>query len=292
MYDLKEIYYVYFICFPNTKIPFYIGKGKDDRWSTHLKETEDQTENLYKWRTIQQIYKQGNKPNIFLYSENINEETAYDIEEEMIAIYGRKRYDQGGILTNLCEGRRPPKMFGRSPPNKGKTLEELYGEERAKYIKSQMSQPGTQNPFYGKTHTLENIEKFRKNASIQWKGYKKNPEHIRKIEESRKNNPKEQKRLKKLALKNVHSEKMKAGAQKSNKRRGFEKTKNRVLKDYEKYQKIIEMLKKGFHRLEIRDQLNFDRVEIWKIEKRIEYFKNIIQSIEEDKINGRKSFKN
>lgn len=44
---------------------------------------------------------------------------------------------------------------GRIPFNKGKTLEEIHGEERAAAIRKKNSLPGEKNGFFGKTHSAE-----------------------------------------------------------------------------------------------------------------------------------------
>lgn len=51
-------------------------------------------------------------------------------------------------------------------PNKGKTYEEMHGEEKAKELKERLSNlgkklTGENNPFHGKTHTFENKEMWR-----------------------------------------------------------------------------------------------------------------------------------
>jgi hypothetical protein len=57
---------------------------------------------------------------------------------------------------------------GRVSNKKGKTWEEFYGVERTKELKKKIKESGCnirkgdKNPFYGKHHTKENIEKDRK----------------------------------------------------------------------------------------------------------------------------------
>lgn len=51
---------------------------------------------------------------------------------------------------------------GRTPHNKGKTFEELYGAERAAELKEKVKHPGEKNGFYGKKHTDEQRLKKRK----------------------------------------------------------------------------------------------------------------------------------
>jgi hypothetical protein len=50
---------------------------------------------------------------------------------------------------------------GRVAHNKGKTYEELYGEERATEIRQKVRNFGEKNGFYGKTHSTEQREKKR-----------------------------------------------------------------------------------------------------------------------------------
>ena len=44
-----------------------------------------------------------------IFSE-LDSDTAYDIEELLISLYGREK--DGGILTNICDSRRPPDITG------------------------------------------------------------------------------------------------------------------------------------------------------------------------------------
>lgn len=48
---------------------------------------------------------------------------------------------------------------GRTPFNKGKTFEELYGEEKASELKKKVANVGEKNGFFGKQHTEEQRKK-------------------------------------------------------------------------------------------------------------------------------------
>jgi hypothetical protein len=134
-------YYVYILIDPQTEIPFYVGKGQKNRANFHIKETKETTINIRKFNKIQSILSLGLSPIIDYYVTNIkDEETAYSIEAELIKKYGRKSYDEDGVLLNICEDNRPPgndNFLTNNPSRKmkGKTYEELYGQEKAKLLK-------------------------------------------------------------------------------------------------------------------------------------------------------------
>ena len=56
---MSNIYYVYALIDPITDLPFYIGKGKNNRCYSHLKETQSNTDNIFKFRKIQSIISNG-----------------------------------------------------------------------------------------------------------------------------------------------------------------------------------------------------------------------------------------
>lgn len=148
------MYYVYQLVDPRTDKPFYIGKGKGNRAETHLWETPD-TRNQYKENKIAAIRRSGLEPNIVYVAENIiDEQLAYDIESQLISRYGRKGYDNGGILTNICTDNRPPS-------HKGKTYEEIYGPEKASQQRQMRSKLQKERGGYGpKQHSEETKAKI------------------------------------------------------------------------------------------------------------------------------------
>lgn len=110
--EKENKYYVYFLIDPRNMLPFYIGKGCGKRAKDHLKETEENTDNIFKVRKINSIRKSGLEPLIDIVYKELDEDTAYDLEEKAIAFYGRKGIDKGGILTNRCPNNRPPNAKG------------------------------------------------------------------------------------------------------------------------------------------------------------------------------------
>ena len=94
-------YYVYVYSDPDTKEPFYVGKGKNDRVFNHLniKESDDEkTENekIKKIKDITEIRKK--EPIIEILAHGLDEETALKVEAAAIDLIGIKN------LTNLQRG--------------------------------------------------------------------------------------------------------------------------------------------------------------------------------------------
>jgi hypothetical protein len=132
------MFYVYTYRDPDEKLPFYVGKGKNDRKYKHLKETKENTENYLKWCKIQSILNKNKFPIIEEVFETDIENEAYEYEKKIIQKYGRKGLDDGGILTNRCLDNRPPTYAGSLP----RSDEYLFNMS--------MSKIGDKNPMYGK----------------------------------------------------------------------------------------------------------------------------------------------
>lgn len=104
------MYYIYAYYDPRSNMPFYIGKGKDDRKYDHLNQKYAKKENREKSRIIQEILDAGLSPIIIEIENGILDETlAYNREDFYILQYGRKGYEPHGILTNkTINGKHPP----------------------------------------------------------------------------------------------------------------------------------------------------------------------------------------
>jgi hypothetical protein len=146
-------YYVYSLIDPRNTQPFYIGKGNGTRAQTHLYNMSG-VRNIHKENKINAIRSVGLEPSIIYLVENIEDESlAYDIESLYIKHYGRKGYDPGGILTNICTDSRPPN-------HKGKTYEEIYGLERAKEQKEKRARLQRERGGYGPKQHSEATKKL------------------------------------------------------------------------------------------------------------------------------------
>jgi len=152
-------YYVYLLTDPrNNNEVFYCGKGKGDRWKSHLGHWSGNGKNNPTENKIKRIQTEGLQPGIIFLHENIKDENlAYKLEEDYI----RENFNK---LTNIKVNAKPPCNKGRTGWSKGKTLTEehrknissgLLGHKRGSYSKAHRlaiseSLAGEKHPMYGK----------------------------------------------------------------------------------------------------------------------------------------------
>jgi hypothetical protein len=185
------MYYVYELIDPRVNFPFYVGKGKGNRVYFHLSEqSRAKSDNFKKFDKIKKIRKEGYEPEVKIVKYFEDENDAYEYEEELIRTYGRRDIDESGILTNICESSRPPKL-------KGRTYQEIYGDKWEEQIekrrkaqidaggygprkhtqetkdKISAKTAGENNPSYGVPCSEERKEKIRKKAKERYEnGFK------------------------------------------------------------------------------------------------------------------------
>ena len=163
----KKLYYIYVYIEPQTNIPFYIGKGKNDRAYSHLKESFSNTENKKKYAYIKGLQNKNLDPLIkFIYFNISEEELAYDLERKLIKFWGRRDLDLGGTLTNICIDNKPPNNKGKPSKLKGvlwtdKQKEKLKGRPSWNSGLKLPQFSKKNNSFYGKTHTKESKDKMK-----------------------------------------------------------------------------------------------------------------------------------
>jgi hypothetical protein len=102
-------YYVYRLEDPRTGMPFYIGKGKDQRVLQHEWDALTSEIPSDKMKTIHEIRASGNEVRIVIHRHKLDEQTALHVEAALIDAYEN--------LTNMVRGHNSE--FGVAP------LEEL-----------------------------------------------------------------------------------------------------------------------------------------------------------------------
>lgn len=155
--------------------PFYVGKGKKDRIDQHLdakrKTSKQWKKNVNKARIIYDIFEQGLEPIRFILEKCGTKEDQQKSEYRYINSIGRKLYNHGP-LTNVLPGKDTDNPGER---RKGKTLEELFGKEKADEWKQKMKQ--SSNPLMNPGHLRKGKtlrESWKRNIREATKG-KKNP---------------------------------------------------------------------------------------------------------------------
>lgn len=84
-------------------LPIYGGKGCNDRCNDHLREAKNTSTNTPKLNKLRKILKEGHEPIIIKTIEDVDGETAFDKEKELIWVIGRADLGMGS-LTNLTWG--------------------------------------------------------------------------------------------------------------------------------------------------------------------------------------------
>ena len=81
---IKLKYYVYCLIDPNTKLPFYIGKGKGNRLFDHANDSIDTSKDSDKLDVIRKIRSSGKKVQHIVVRHGLTEDSAFRIESALI----------------------------------------------------------------------------------------------------------------------------------------------------------------------------------------------------------------
>lgn len=95
-------FYIYQLRVQGQKLPFYIGKGKGRRYDQHWKGSLLKVKS-HKNHTITKALREGFDVYSEILADELDEATAFKLEVEWIAYYGR-RSNGTGCLTNLTDG--------------------------------------------------------------------------------------------------------------------------------------------------------------------------------------------
>jgi regulator of RNase E activity RraB len=143
--------------------PFYIGKGVNERYLTHLRVADGSRKgknNLIVTK-IKSILNDGFEPTIIKIIENLTKDNYDSYEISTIKLIG-KSCDGLGPLLNTTNGGDGGVTWIGEHHNKGKKLEEIVGDERAVELRQKLSEQaskrvGELNPNFGNKGELNPI---------------------------------------------------------------------------------------------------------------------------------------
>ncbi len=162
-------------------IPFYIGKGKDNRYCISCHLHKNVVNNLLK-NKIKKVGAENVK--IQLLHKDIAEEAAFQFEIFYIGFYGRRDLGKGTLcnLTNGGEGNSG--MVGKVSPMKGKHHSK---ETRQKISRANKGKQNTK----GKVHSKETKQKMQEawkhrkaRGDVPWKGSRRSDATRKKMAKS------------------------------------------------------------------------------------------------------------
>jgi hypothetical protein len=158
---LNNNYYVYAYMNLNN-LPFYIGKGKEDRAAYHILEASKPNKkhsNKHKLNTIRDILTKNGEVVIKYIDTNLTEKLAFELECFLIELLGR-RDNKTGILTNLTDGGEgltglERNLSGEKNPNYGKRGEKAiwWGKVHSEETKRKQSE-SQKGKILSETHKL------------------------------------------------------------------------------------------------------------------------------------------
>ena len=164
--------------------PFYIGKGVNDRYLTHLRIAKGDKNNLVISK-IKSILNDGFEPTIIKIINNLTIDNYNDYEISAINIIG-KLCDNRGPLLNITNGGDGGITWIGEHHNKGKKLEDIVGYDKAIKLKEKLSKDasnrigelnpnygnvGELNPLFGKEMSEETKDRIRKKSLEQFSKY-------------------------------------------------------------------------------------------------------------------------
>lgn len=192
---MRSDYYVYILRDPRkNNSPFYIGKGTGDRANSHLWQSKKNAENPWKHNKIASIREAGLEPIVDYCKTGLTESEAYDLEAELIKLYGRAKIDPAGILTNICSDLRPPDPTGRpcTPETRKKIGDPQRGDKNHRFGKSWSDAEKKTRSEFNKKNGIKPPNRFgpmpieQRNAiRLGNSGKKRTAEQIEKLKKAR-----------------------------------------------------------------------------------------------------------
>ncbi len=142
--------------------PFYVGKGRGSRFLS-------KTRSMAWKRVVIKEYRETRVPNHIMLAENLDEQTAFDLEKFWIALFGRRGIHPGGVLVNHTDGGEGLSGMKHRPETKKKIAKKATGRKHSSDTKKVMSEKaslrvGEKNTFFGKKHSSESKKKISQNS--------------------------------------------------------------------------------------------------------------------------------
>lgn len=174
------MFYVYCYKNPQTKLPFYIGKGGRNRAWVHL--NPKNRRNCHFHNTITKIEQElGIPPIVEIIQDDLTEDAAYALEIKLIKKFGRIYYDANGILTNVDEGGNGPTLKSRtkiSDSLSGRSFEQTHCQNLSEARKRQTIPPKARlwviKSPQGELYEVINLKKFCAEHDLNYDGLKHN----------------------------------------------------------------------------------------------------------------------
>lgn len=187
--------------------PFYVGKGVNDRYLTHLRIANGSRKgkNNLVLTKIKSILNDGFEPKIIKLIEGLTRDNYNSYEISTIKLIG-KYIDGLGPLLNTTDGGDGGITWVGEHHNRGKKLEEIVGEGKSIELKQKLSEhasrrvgelnpnfgnKGELNPIFGSKRSKETIDKIRENTLKQFSNYSEEEidSMIRRMNDARINRP-------------------------------------------------------------------------------------------------------
>lgn len=143
------------------KEPFYIGKGKSNRWKDHFKKSYLSNKNE-KSTKIKKLLDLGYTPNdlVFIYKTNLSESESFKLEIDLIKKIGRVNLNSGPLLNKTCGGEGTNELLiTESFRNKQRILKTGNGNPM-------FGKTGKDCPAFGMKRSKEFKEKLKNNNKI------------------------------------------------------------------------------------------------------------------------------
>lgn len=187
---INDLCYIYTYFDPTTNVPFYVGVGKNGRYLSHIKEATRKSSGTqtYKINKIRSILDKGLTPKIIKIAEGLDRADAYELEELIISMIGRKDLGEGS-LANLTAGGRGGSAILLKESTKIKRKETIlhkYGVEnisQAKQTKQKIKENNlsvygyenpSQHPDVKEKQKKTNLEKYGVEYFSQTENFKQN----------------------------------------------------------------------------------------------------------------------